>query len=99
MNLDDISIEMIQKMAETLKVIAHPTRLSILKLLKKEGSLSVSEIQSKLACDCEQSMLSHHLIKMKDRGVLKSDKSGKFISYDLVNENICKIFDCMKSNI
>lgn len=98
MNSEELSIEMIQKMAETLKVIAHPTRLSILRMLKKEGSLSVSEIQSKLACDCEQSMLSHHLIKMKDRGVLKSDKTGKFISYSLVNENICKIFDCIKGN-
>ena len=98
MDIEELSIERIQKMAETLKVIAHPTRLSILRLLKKEGSLSVSEIQTKLACDCEQSMLSHHLIKMKDKGVLKSDKSGKFISYSLVNDNICKIFDCMKNS-
>lgn len=91
---EKISTEDILKMAELLRVIAHPMRLDILQLLREEKELTVGEIQSKLDCNCEQSMLSHHLTKMKDKGVLKSHKKGKFIYYSLVNEKICSIFEC-----
>jgi len=85
------------RMAEILKTIAHPTRLQILKLLHVHDNLTVTDLQDKLDCGCEQSMLSHHLTKMKDKGILKSNKEGKFIYYSLVDSQIVKLFDCMEN--
>jgi len=77
--------------ANLLKCIAHPVKLDILALLDREPALSVSEIQMMLGCDCEQSMLSHHLIKMKDKGILASNKQGKNIYYSLQLKEIAQI--------
>lgn len=84
------------RMAEVLKTIAHPVRLDILKLLGSYEYLNVSDIQDKLDCGCEQSMLSHHLNKMKDKGVLESFKDGKFMRYSLADKNITNLFECIE---
>ena len=63
------------KAAEILKTIAHPVRLEVLNILETYRELSVSDIQEKLSVTIEQSMLSHHLIKMKDKGILASQKT------------------------
>jgi len=84
-----LETEKFMQLAEVLKTIAHPAKLSILELLDQHGSLSVGELQDFLSI--EQSLLSHHLIKMKDRGILKSTKRGKFIFYELANAEIVKI--------
>ncbi len=81
-----------ESIANLLKCIAHPVKLDILALLQAQGSLNVSEIQMMLGCDCEQSMLSHHLIKMKDKGILSSEKQGKHIYYTLRMTAIADIF-------
>jgi DNA-binding transcriptional ArsR family regulator len=69
--------------ADILKCIAHPVKLEVLHLLKSHDSLCVGEIQDLLGCGCEQSMLSHHLIKMQDKGILKAVKKGKQRHYEL----------------
>lgn len=84
------------RMAEMLKTIAHPVRLDIIKLLGEHEYLNVSQIQERLDCGCEQSMLSHHLNKMKDKGILMSFKEGKFIHYVLANKDLTNIFYCIE---
>lgn len=83
------------QVANMLKCIAHPVKLDIIQLLNDHEQLTVSEIQTYLDCNCEQSMLSHHLIKMKDRKVLSSLKVGKFIYYKLENKKIVTLIDLM----
>lgn len=87
----------LEKAAEILKTIAHPVRLEVLNLLELYKELTVSAIQEKLSVSIEQSMLSHHLIKMKDKGVLASSKSGVSVVYRLAEPNITRIFTCMES--
>ncbi|WP_020532162.1 ArsR/SmtB family transcription factor [Flexithrix dorotheae] len=86
--------ETLLKVAEILKTIAHPVRLSILELLENKEKLTVSELMK--GTGIEQSLLSHHLIKMKDKGVLKSEREGKNIFYTLADKHIVNIFDCME---
>lgn len=74
--------------AEMLKCMAHPVKLDILWLLAEHAILSVSQIQQLLECNCEQSLLSHHLIKMKDKGILTSEKDGKNILYSIKNQKV-----------
>jgi len=85
-----------QMIADLLKCIAHPVKLDILGLLHARDSLSVSEIQTLLGCDCEQSMLSHHLIKMKDKGILSSVKQGKNIYYSIEMTAVANLLPALK---
>lgn len=87
--------EMLSKIARILKAIAHPVKLSIVELLGDGRPRCVSEIQETL--DVEQSLLSHYLIKMKDKGILVSRREGKRSFYELADRQILQIFDCMGS--
>lgn len=92
-----LSAEEIVRVAEILKTIGHPVRLQILEALEDKEPLSVTEIQEKLESEVEQSLLSHHLIKMKDRGILRCEKNGMNVMYRLEDRKILKIFECMES--
>lgn len=82
-----------QDFANTLKVIAHPVKLQILHLLSQEEPLDVSTLCFKVGAECEISMMSHHLAKMKDNGILKSEKRGKQVFYSIEDHKILNIFN------
>lgn len=90
--IDPIKLE---KAAEILKVIAHPVRLRILELLECNEQLTVTQLMHEL--EIEQSLLSHHLSKMRDKRVLNSSRDGKHIRYQLADNKITTIFDCMEN--
>ena len=92
----NFSVEKLQKVAKILKVIAHPVRLEILQVLEENEPLDVSTICATLGAECEISMLSHHLAKMKDNGVLISEKKGKQVFYQIADRQMLSIFDCME---
>jgi len=89
-----IDAEKLARVAEILKTIAHPVRLTIIEHLQNGRELSVSELQE--ITEVEQSSLSHHLIKMKDKGILGSRRDGKNIYYHLTDDRITQIFGCME---
>lgn len=84
-----------EKAAYILKAVAHPTRLAIIQLLEQEDGLSVNEICE--ALDCEQSLISHHLINMKLRGILQSSKDGLNMYYSLKEHDVVKILACIEN--
>ncbi len=83
----------IAKIADILKVIAHPIRLKIVEGLQGGEERTVSYLAKYV--DAEQSLVSHHLTKMKDKGVLRAKREGKNIYYQLADEKITKVFDCI----
>ena len=77
----------IQK-SEPLKALAHPIRLCIVKgLMEKESN--VTNIQDCL--DLPQSTVSQHLFKLKAAGIIKGEREGLKISYQVINEEVRKI--------
>ena len=72
---DDLEAE-----SEIFKAMADPCRLKILKLLK-EGELCACEIM--VAIDRPQSTTSHHLSILKDAGLIKERKDGRWSRYRL----------------
>ena len=92
-----LSSNKLKKVANILKTISHPVKLEILEILEQYIKLDVSTILEKLKIKCEISMLSHHLSKMKDNGILISDKKGKQVFYSIADRNILKIFECMEN--
>ena len=89
-----INKEKYEKAAYILKAVAHPTRLAIIQLLEFQEKLTVNEICEIL--NCEQSLVSHHLINMKLRGILKSHKDGLNVYYSLKEREITKLLECIE---
>ena len=80
-------LKFIQK-SELLKALAHPTRLCIVKgLMEKESN--VTNIQECL--DLPQSTVSQHLFRLKAAGIIKGERNGLEISYQVINNDIRKI--------
>lgn len=92
----NLSAIKLAKVSNILKTIAHPVKLEILEVLETEEPLDVSTICNRIGAECEISMMSHHLAKMKDNGLLTSEKKGKQVFYRLVDRHILSIFDCIE---
>lgn len=91
------STSKLHKVAKVLKTISHPVKLEILEVLEAEEPLDVSTICARIGVECEISMMSHHLSKMKDNNILISDKIGKQVFYRIADRQILSIFDCLES--
>ncbi len=69
------------------KAMADPTRLRILEKLVTEKELNVSQLCEAIGKD--QSSISHHLACLRNCGLVRTKKNGKFIVYMLNDyENI-----------
>jgi len=88
-----ISSEKLIKIAEIFQGLAFPVRLRILELLEDGQDYAVFEILEKI--EIEASLLSHHLSKMKNIGILDSYRKGRNIYYRLAIKEITKVFDCI----
>ena len=93
MNFSDLKPEDINRAATMIKAISHPMRLAIFGILSEEGGLTVSQIHQRLGM--EQSTASHHLGRLKDRGILASERKGKNTLYFLRKPNLVKLVECI----
>ncbi len=75
--------------AELLKVLANPTRMHIIQLLSQHGEMNVSKIVNEL--NLEQSLTSHHLIKMNLKRLLVSRRQGKETWYSLADPVLTEV--------
>jgi DNA-binding transcriptional ArsR family regulator len=86
MEFKDLDPENLEKAANMLKAMAHPIRISIVGYLEDGKKRTVTEIHKQLGI--EQSTASHHLVILKDRGVLASKRDGKNTWYFLKHQNL-----------
>lgn len=86
----------IDRAAYVLKAVAHPLRIKIIHMLNENDELNVSAIYKNL--NAEQSLISHHLINMRDKGILDIRRSGKNIYYFLIDKAVANIIDCIYSS-
>ncbi len=89
-----VSADKINQIAYILKGIGHSVRLRIIDQLSDGKEMSVGAIQE--ALDVEQTVLSHHLAKMRDLGLLTTHRDGKSVVYKLKDEQISQIIGCMQ---
>jgi DNA-binding transcriptional ArsR family regulator len=95
MDFKELNPEVLEKAANMLKAIAHPIRISIIGCLEDGKKKTVTEIHKQL--NIEQSTASHHLIILRDRGVLSSKREGKNTWYCLKHENLKTLLSCVSS--
>ena len=91
-----IKEDTLEKMAETLKAIAHTIRIQIVNILMK-GERSVGELVRTLGT--KQSLTSQQLSILKSRGVLKSRRNGNVVFYSIQNSGIKNIMSSILAEI
>lgn len=72
--------------ADTLKAIAHPVRLCIIKGLLEKGSCNVTHMQECL--ELPQSTVSQHLQKLRSLGIVETERHGLEIIYSVKDNKI-----------
>lgn len=85
----DSNYKQYDDIAEFLKVLAHPVRICIVKNLLEKGSCNVTNMHSCLGMP--QSTISQHLQKLRSVGIIKGERRGLEIVYEVVDEKAEKI--------
>ena len=77
------------KSSYIIRVLNNKFRQQILKLLEGQNRLTVAEIYIQLRL--EQSVASQHLGVLRQAGIVKTEREGKFIYYGLQHQRIADI--------
>ncbi len=78
----------LQDLAQFAKLISHPARLAILKLLAETTSCISGDISDSLPLS--RTTVSQHLKELKDAGLIHGEIEGLKINYCLCGETIKK---------
>lgn len=89
-----LSPELLERMAQTLKLLAHAHRLRIVEILDQQESAPVFEIMQQL--QLPQAVTSQHLNAMRRIGLLNSERRGKEVWYSIADPRALTILDCIR---
>ncbi len=78
-----------QEFLNKIKVINDNTRLEIIQMLSKNGTMCACKILEEL--NITQGTLSHHMKVLTTAGLVTFVKDGKWCHYTLVKENLCEL--------
>ncbi len=84
-----IQSKKLRNAAMVIRAINHGLRQDIIKLIEKNGKMTVSEIYAKLKL--EQSVASQQLAILRNAGILSTEREGKYIHYSINVDRIKNI--------
>lgn len=79
-----------ENIANKLKLLSHPKRFLLLCKLR-EWPKTVGDLEE--YCTIGQSQLSQFLWKMKDEGILDSEKNGQYVSYSIRDPQVLELMN------
>ena len=83
----DVEREQAVRMAEVAKALGDPIRLQLVDVLRKHaGKVCVCELVPLF--DISQPTLSHHLKKLRDAGIVDSERRGLWAYYYVLPEGL-----------
>lgn len=85
------------EIAETLKVLAHPVRLCIVKGLIEKGECNVTHMQNCL--NVPQSTVSQHLQKLRTAGIIEGIRHGLVINYKVCDQKVIQLITVLFEDI
>ena len=91
-----LPVALLERMAQVLRVLAHPHRLQVVELLERTGTAPVSRIQ--VALGLPQSVTSQHLGQMKRVGLVRAERRGKEVWYAIDDHRALTILGCIRKN-
>lgn len=77
--------------AKYFRTLGDPTRLAILELLRRAGSLTVTEIVRELATS--QPRISNHLACLRWCGFVTAGREGRAIRYAIADGRVAALLD------
>jgi len=77
-----------------LRALAHPLRISLLNYIDSNQPVKVLNIHTDLNLD--QSTTSQHLKVLRDSGLVKTTKDGKFVFYIIDNTFVSHALEVIK---
>ncbi|OWZ82712.1 transcriptional regulator [Natranaerobius trueperi] len=84
-----LSEKEINNMSEIFKVLGDPTRIKILYALEQE-ELCVCDLA--ISLNMKVSAVSHQLRLLKKASLVKSNRSGKYVYYQIDDEHVEALF-------
>ncbi len=84
----------LRESAEIFKALAHPSRLTIIQALAK-GKHCVNELTELVGAD--MSTVSRHLSQLRNVGLIRDEKRGLQVFYELRCHCVLKFLDCVES--
>ena len=92
--ISELSMELLERMAGALKILAHPCRLKLIEILQREGDLPVHVVMARL--QLPQATISQHLNQMRRAGLVKAVRKGKEVWYGIDDPSALTILDCIR---
>ena len=92
--LEQLPVNVMKKAAKGITYISHPLRLRILEFLDVNGASSVSAITKGI--NGEQVFVSQSLRKLREAGLVKTERRGIFIYYNFQEEYPASIVFCIR---
>lgn len=74
---------------QMLRALAHPLRLRLITELMQRGTCNVTQLQEVL--DIPQSTVSQHLTKLKQSKVVRFERRGLEVYYQVHNEKVSEV--------
>lgn len=88
-----LSVEMLGRMAQILRLLAHPDRLRIIEILEN-GAVPVHGVVDVLGLP--QAATSQHLNQMKRVGLVGAERRGKEVWYTIADPRSLSILNCIR---
>jgi ArsR family transcriptional regulator len=90
----ELSMDLLERMAGALKILAHPCRLKLAEILQREGEAPVHAVMTRLMLP--QATISQHLNQMRRAGLVKASRRGKEVWYSIADPSALTILDCIR---
>lgn len=91
---ETLAPELLERMADVLKTLAHPHRLRIVELLEREKSAPVHLVIARLGMP--QTTVSQHLNRMRRAGLVGARRQGKEVWYGIADRGALTILECIR---
>lgn len=84
-----IDYQILRKSVLVLRAVNHKLRQEMIRLIDKEGKMTVTDLYVKLRL--EQSVASQHLALLRRAGVVVTSRDGKYIYYTVDHQRMDEI--------
>ena len=90
----ELSHELLGRMAQVLKLLAHPDRLKIIEILESEDEAPVHAIVERVGLP--QGATSQHLNQMRRANLIGAERRGKEVWYRIADPRSLTILSCIR---
>lgn len=91
-----LTVDALNRAAETLKILAHPKRLRIIEILERKQEVPVHSLTEQTGLP--QAVVSQHLNQMRRAGLLSAERRGKEMWYSISDPRALSILNCICTN-